>query len=98
MRKREITLSEQAEAWLKARIAAGEFDSLDAAVDALIERERREEAERREEVRAIEARYGKPLESLIQEGIDSGLGREWTKELLEEKKRALRAEFGAGQS
>ena len=78
--RKTITLTDQQDRWVKARIAAGGFTNDSEYIRDLIRRDQEKSA-----------RY-RSLEAAIQEGIDSGVSDKTVPQVLEEVEARLRAD------
>lgn len=74
-----VTLTDQQERWIKARIATGDFTSDSEYIQALIQRDKEEDGK-------LQA-----LQSAIQEGLDSGVSDKTVPQIMEEVETRLRA-------
>ena len=70
--RKTITLSEQQDAWVKARIDSGDYTNDSEYFRDMIRRDQQESSERL------------ALKAVIQEGLDSGLSRRSVKEIWQE--------------
>ena len=78
--RKTITLTDQQDRWIKARIAGGGFTNDSEYIRDLIRRDQEQSA-----------RY-RALEAAIQEGIDSGVSDKTVPQVLEEVEARLRAD------
>ena len=78
--QKTVTLTDQQERWIKARIATGAFTSDSEYIQALIQRDQEEDGE-------LQA-----LKSAIQEGLDSGVSDKTVPHIMEEVEARLRTD------
>ena len=78
--RKTITLTDQQDRWVKARITAGDFTNDSEYIRALIRRDQEQSARFR------------TLEAAIQEGIDSGVSDKTVPQIMEEVEARLCAD------
>ena len=78
--RKTITLTDQQDRWVKARITAGDFTNDSEYIRALIRRDQEQNARFR------------TLEAAIQEGIDSGVSDKTVPQIMEEVEARLCAD------
>jgi antitoxin ParD1/3/4 len=81
-KRKTITLSEQQDAWVKARIDSGDYTNDSEYFRDLIRRDQEQSAKLR------------ALKQAIQEGLDSGISDRTMSDIWEEVERRHRAEHG----
>lgn len=77
--RKTITLSEQQDAWVKARIDSGDYTNDSEYFRDMIRRDQRESSEMLE------------LRKAIQEGLDGGLSKRSVKEIWQDAERRYKA-------
>jgi len=78
--RKTVTLTDQQEQWIRARLAAGDFTSGSEYIRELIRRDRDENIK-------LQA-----LKTAIQEGLDSGVSDKTIPQIMEEVEARLRAD------
>jgi antitoxin ParD1/3/4 len=77
--RKTITLSEQQDAWVKARIDSGDYTNDSEYFRDMIRRDQQESSEMQ------------ALKEAVQEGLDSGISKRSTREIWQEAERRYKA-------